>query len=1081
VTASVGNTNILTSAVVTALGGANYRLDLGAPGTLQGETSITITATDSASTPGVAVATFNYVTNLDDVGTNDDRYHTDAADASSAFVIDANNMFVFNDEDQRVRVYDRAISAFRFDPSGFGHSDLTSFLGLTDFGGGVPREVDFEASTVNGTAGYIMASHSNSAGGLIRPNRFRIVAVDITYANTLSSMLYVGHYNHFRTDVVAWDTGNSHGLGAGYFDLQASITNGLAPENLNGFNIEGLSFAPGSTTTAYVGFRAPLVPPVGGALPTRTHALIVPVTNFNTLAASVAGGTSGSTTFGAPIRLDLGGRGIRSIECNTEGCLIVAGPATASGSFQLYVWSGVAGEAPIAVTANLTNMRPEGIVELPTGPISSWNGQFVQFVNDNGDDLWYPGTSYSAIIAKDLPFAEIRKFRSDRVQLGVAVAPGTQRIRNIQGNAHLSAFDGAAVVNIPGVVTALRSNGFYMQDPDLSADDGLASSEGIFVFTGTGSTILTARTVGETVLVSGTVDEFRPGSAGLTVTEILNDNNIRRLTVSAWTCTGTCTITPTVLGTGGRAIPTSIITSQTGNVEAAGPYNAVNEGMGFMESLEGMLVQVNNALVVAPTNGFGEFWAVADNGVNATGLNARGGITVSAGDYNPERFQIDDGITGQASTPNVDTGAVITSPIIGVVHYSFDNYEVLPTQAYTFTPSTNPREVTALTATTADEVTIATYNVENLGGNARAEEIAERADQIVNHLLSPDIVLLQEVQDNNGATNDAVTAANTTLSAIVAAIVTAGGPTDYLFTQIDPVDDQDGGQPGGNIRVAVLYRSTRVTFIDTVGGTSTNNNAVVCGGGAPGLLYSPGRIDPTNTAFNSSRKPLAVQFFIAGERFFIVNNHFNSKGGDEPLYGFNQPPVLTSEVQRTQQATIVRDFVNQLLACDPTANVIIAGDLNDFQFSNPLLTVSGTVPAMNIMNLIFTEAERYGYNFQGNAQALDQVLVSTELFNNWNAEYDAVHINSEFFDQVSDHDPSIIRLTFNTPRVPGGEVPPGGGGRTVTVPTPSSAPIVLPATGYPPFTGAGGVVGIALLAGLGLLALGLAVVFKRRR
>ena len=117
----------------------------------------------------------------------------------------------------------------------------------------------------------------------------------------------MGFYPFLEDDLVAWDTSNGHGLGANALGLAASVSG--VPEAAGGFNIEGLSMAPGSSTTAYIGFRAPLVLP--GA---RTKALIVPVTNY----PSLLGAAAGTTTFGAPIQLNLGGRGIRSIECSAR-------------------------------------------------------------------------------------------------------------------------------------------------------------------------------------------------------------------------------------------------------------------------------------------------------------------------------------------------------------------------------------------------------------------------------------------------------------------------------------------------------------------------------------------------------------------------------------------------------------------------------------------------------------------------------------------------------------------------------------------------------------------------------------------
>ena len=80
------------------------------------------------------------------------------------------------------------------------------------------------------------------------------------------------------------------------------------------------------------------------------------------------------------------------------------------------------------------------------------------------------------------------------------------------------------------------------------------------------------------------------------------------------------------------------------------------------------------------------------------------------------------------------------------------------------------------------------------------------ADHIVSYLNAPDIVFLQEIQDNSGETDDGTVSANLTLSTLAAAVATArgaGSPT-YAFLDIDPVNDKDGGEPGGNIRTAYL-------------------------------------------------------------------------------------------------------------------------------------------------------------------------------------------------------------------------------------------------------------------------------------
>lgn len=170
------------------------------------------------------------------------------------------------------------------------------------------------------------------------------------------------------------------------------------------------------------------------------------------------------------------------------------------------------------------------------------------------------------------------------------------------------------------------------------------------------------------------------------------------------------------------------------------------------------------------------------------------------------------------------------------------------------------------------------------------------------------------------------------------------------------------------------------------------------------LQFSPGRIDPTNAAFNSSRKPLAGEFTFNGSKLFVIANHFNSKGGDQPLFGRFQPPLLTSEVQRKQQAQIVNTFVKSILAADAKANIVVLGDFNDFEFSEPIKALKGGV----LTDLIETlpANERYTYVFEGNSQTLDHILVSSNLLAQTTL-FDVVHVNAEFADQISDHDPSV--------------------------------------------------------------------------
>jgi predicted extracellular nuclease/2',3'-cyclic-nucleotide 2'-phosphodiesterase (5'-nucleotidase family)/Ca2+-binding RTX toxin-like protein len=571
----------------------------------------------------------------------------------------------------------------------------------------------------------------------------------------------------------------------------------------------------------------------------------------------------------------------------------------------------------------------------------------------------------------------------------VVVTPNV-RIHDIQGTGHISTYAGQAVTGVEGIVTAIASNGFYLQDPNPDANE--ATSEGLFVFTSSAPTVL----VGDSLLVNGTVTEFRPGGSAnnLTVTQIVSP-------VITKLSSGNALPAATILGNGGRAIPNQIISNDavSGNVEnAATVFDPAQDGIDFYESLEGMLVQVNNPVATSPTANFGsseEIWVLADNGSNASSRTGRGGSLITSSDFNPERIQIDD-LNNSLVLPDVNVGAQLSS-VTGVVSYDFNNYEVLVSTAPTVVqPSTLQKEVTNLTSS-ATQLTVATFNVENLDPSDTTFNAI--ASAIVANMKSPDIINLEEIQDNNGAVNNGIIDANETLQTLINAIAAAGGPT-YEYRQINPVNNQDGGEPGGNIRVAFLFNPNRVNFVEGSLQRLTDNNLA------------------DGDAFASSRKPLVGKFVFNQQEVTVIGNHFNSKGGDQPLFGPKQPPTLSSEVQRNQQATIVKDYVQGLLATNPNANVVVAGDLNDFEFSNPLTILESG--GLNTLVETLPANERYTYNFQGNAQALDQILVSNNLSSKLDG-FDVVHINSEFADQVSDHDPSVAR--FNLPTIPDPNAP----------------------------------------------------------
>lgn len=328
----------------------------------------------------------------------------DSSDASTALVIDSTYMIVGDDEANALRVYDRsggaAVAEWSFETD----------LGLSD-------ELDLEASAQIGSTLYFLGSHSNSSGGGEQNNREHLFSATITGTGAATTFTYVGKYSNFESDLATWDSSNAHGKGANYYGLTASSTSGVAPEAVNGFSIEGMA-ASADGTKLFLAFRAPQT-----SASAREKALIVPVE-----VTGLIGGSS--ATFGAPIELNLGGRGIRSIEKASDGSgyLIIAGPAGAASSsvandFRLFTWDGV-GSTVTELNNDLDSLlsSTSGSFETIAGLTSINTGTAVELLQDNGDTVW-SGKSVSTA-SKSLPVAE-QQFQGNWINLGSAVTDST--------------------------------------------------------------------------------------------------------------------------------------------------------------------------------------------------------------------------------------------------------------------------------------------------------------------------------------------------------------------------------------------------------------------------------------------------------------------------------------------------------------------------------------------------------------------------------------------------------------------------------------------------------------------------------
>ncbi|MGW0335373.1 endonuclease/exonuclease/phosphatase family protein [Streptomyces sp. NPDC003011] len=571
------------------------------------------------------------------------------------------------------------------------------------------------------------------------------------------------------------------------------------------------------------------------------------------------------------------------------------------------------------------------------------------------------------------------------------------RIHDIQGTTRMSPYAGQQVTDVAGIVTGVRaygsSRGFWIQDPDPDANP--ATSEGVFVFTSSVPKVA----VGDAVTVSGTVSEFVPGgtsSGNQALTEIV------RPTV---TVVSGGNAVPAATTVSARSVPSAY--TPAGDTAANGSVNALplkpsKYALDYYESLEGMNVQVADVRVVGATDPYTELWVTVKPRENDT----RRGATVY-GSYdaqNTGRLHIQS-LGAPAGFPVANVGDTLTGTTTGPLDYNqFGGYTLVASEIGALKSAGLTRETTEKQK--KGELAVATYNVENLDPTDASFE--EHAAAIVHNLQSPDIVSLEEIQDDNGAKNDGTVTAGQTVTKLIDAIVAAGGPT-YDWRSIDPANNADGGEPGGNIRQVFLFNPERVSFTDRAGGDATTAAGVTEERGKAALTVSPGRIAPADTAWANSRKPLAGEFVFRGRTVFVIANHFNSKGGDQGLTSQYQPPARSSETQRHQQATLVNAFVKDILAAQKNADVVTLGDINDFEFSGTTrILEDGGVLWSAVKSL--PRSERYSYVYQGNAQVLDQILISPSIRRDCDFEFDSVHINAEFHDQISDHDPQVLRF-----------------------------------------------------------------------
>jgi len=612
---------------------------------------------------------------------------------------------------------------------------------------------------------------------------------------------------------------------------------------------------------------------------------------------------------------------------------------------------------------------------------------------------------------------------------------GLTPIHTIQGTGASSPFAGGAVTT-SGIVTGLRSNGFFLQEPDGTVDGDPNTSEGIFVFTS--SAPPGAAALGNNVQVSGTVSEFVPASDPGTQSQ-------------------TEIVSPTVsVNSSGNTLPAAITITAADTL-----VNNINN----LEKYEGMRVHVNSLTVGGPTGGnidevnatstsFGDFYGVItgvarpfrEPGIELpypTPTPFSGGAAPASAptfDANPERIRVNSlGLTGSVDL-QVATGAVVTG-ITGPLDFGFRTYTI-DTDPPSVTPTpliVGGMSAVAVPTPTARELTVGSFNMQRffdttddpltsdvvLTTTAFNNRLNKASLAIRNIMRSPDVIGIEEMEGGPAGSD-------TSILQLVADKVNgdAGTPGDYqpyLFR----------GNDIGGINVAFLVRSSRITvnsvtqynkaetFSDPSGGTTLLNDR-------PPLVLRASIVQPSGA-------PLF---------FSVVVNHLRSLGSVTLLTSAGAHTRVKRNLEAASLARLINEMQNggpngiQMLPYDQ--NIVSVGDYNSFQFNDGYDDVMGVVkgtpaPASQVVESsadlnnpdltdligLLSADQQYSYTFGGNAQALDHTIVNQNMLGRF-SRFAYARMDADFPDslrndanrpeRISDHDPEVAY--FNMAIVP---------------------------------------------------------------
>ncbi len=544
-------------------------------------------------------------------------------------------------------------------------------------------------------------------------------------------------------------------------------------------------------------------------------------------------------------------------------------------------------------------------------------------------------------------------------------------INRIQGPGLTSPLAGQTVTT-RGVVTGRTGRGFFIQDHEGGLGDEV--SHGVFVYERRGKP-----PIGSLIEVSGKVIDYTPGDNDRPTTQI-EERETR------------------VLQEKGPKIDPVWLDAEVMRL-------APERLRTFLNNLEGMLVGLPaDSVFVAPSNLFGDY-VVLPPGASVA-RTQQGGVLIDPRD--PECWLPGFRMRAYGDAPQVNVGTRMLNAIAGPLNFRSGAYQIAFEGGIRVQSNPIEKRSTELRGR-ASKVTILTLNCFNLDANVESAELVHDGDRdidddlgsgrfdglaqaIVTAANCPDVVALQEIQDNDGAELSEVVSAKGTLESLIRAVKRAGGP-HYRWADIPPVSGADGGQPGGNIRNAYLYQPERVSLV----------------------ADSLQRMGVASEVYEDSRKPLVARFEVKGHpgQIEVINVHLASKRHQYGLFAPNRPGFDPRLALRVQQAEFIAKHTALLRSQE--IDYYITGDFNDFEFS-PTLQALTEDHSTNLLERVPSPL-RFDYNHRGLSQALMHGVVANRQLQGRTAEYEILHANAllgarpgQTGSKPSDHAYVIARL-----------------------------------------------------------------------